>query len=64
MENKNLNNTEYLNKGFLSGGQSGTFISMNQTHSSLMEKVGYEFGINQKKKINAEHEWKRSPFDI
>ena len=64
MENKNLNNTEYLNKGFLSGGQSGTFISMNQTHSSLMEKVGYEFGINQKKKINVEHEWKRSPFDI
>lgn len=29
-----------------------------------MEKVGYEFGINPKKKINAEHEWKRSPFDI
>jgi hypothetical protein len=46
MEKINPNITEYLNKGFINGGQSGTFISTNQTHSSLMEKVGYEFGIN------------------
>jgi hypothetical protein len=28
-EKKNPNLTENLNKGFISGGQSGTFISMN-----------------------------------
>jgi hypothetical protein len=64
MKKGNPNLTEYLSKGFLSGGQSGTFISMNQTHSSMMEKVGYEIGINAKKKTNVDHDWKRSPFDI